>query len=175
MLLTSRSLIIPGVVAGLFYSASLILTYKVGRRFTSALPALCGTIAAFLVHPRIQYPWPNYIAYCFMLAALFVLLNARHNVAAGVLFGLAILARHSFLLAIAPAFLAAFALGLVSFRAFTAVGVGVGATLLPFGLFLVAFNLWYSFYRLSVSVTRAILFAIEQWQSIPSTSILHAC
>jgi hypothetical protein len=170
MLLSVKSLVVIGAVAGLFYSASLVLTYGLWRRCTDAVPALCGVLAAFLVHPRIQYPWPNYIAYGFMLAGLYVLLRVRRDRLAGFLLGAAILARHSYVLIVLPALVAAWALGLLESRRVAAVGWGASAAVLPLVAFITVFGLWGDFLALSVTVNRTLLTAIGEWAAVPSTT-----
>lgn len=170
MRLTAKSLVILGGVTGLFYSASLVLTYGIWRRCVSIVPALCAVCAALLVHPRIQFAWPNYIAYGFLLAGLLVFIRGSSHVVGGLFFGLAILSRHSFVLLIVPALLAAAALRLRPLRGLIAVGGGVAATILPFLIYLATFGLWHDFFQESVTVNRVMLAAIGGWNGVPSSA-----
>ncbi|HRY29556.1 MAG TPA: glycosyltransferase family 39 protein [Elusimicrobiota bacterium] len=102
-----------GAATGLFYSTTLLLSYAVFRKFLTKPFALFSVLLVFLVHPYVIYPWSNYYAYPFELAALLVLLGGfRSSVGgffSGVLVGLAVLCRFSAAVSLVPPFVLFFA------------------------------------------------------------------
>lgn len=85
-----------------FYGIGLFLLYWLAIRVTgSAVLALFVLVIAALMHPLTVYPWPNYIAFPFLMAGLLALvrvpLGERSALAAGVALGLAVLARENLL------------------------------------------------------------------------------
>jgi hypothetical protein len=63
------------IVTGLFYAASLWLSYQVFRYLLTPLTALLTTGFLFLLHPYALYPWPNYYWYFFILLTIWCLIK----------------------------------------------------------------------------------------------------
>ncbi len=104
----------PKSIVGIFFSAvfSIILVtqYLVSRRVVNQSVALTLSLAFFLVYPRIQYPWPDYLAGLFLFLTLFIFLKAGKfsSVWACLLINLALFSREAsvfYLLSVCSIFL----------------------------------------------------------------------
>ena len=131
-----------GVVTGLFYAASIYLSYALLQKILDRWLAALSAAIIFLIHPYIILPWANYFSYTFLLAFLLVMVTPPETGAryfcAGVLLAFSLLARQSNLLSILiPVYL------YFIFR-LSASAAGIGKTkkihlaMLHFGLFSVA-------------------------------------
>jgi len=102
-------LISVGVMTGIFYSLSLLLSYWIFLKILPKPLALLSVFLIFLIHPYIIYPSANYFMYCFELLALVFFLNDSRNrfngFLAGVCIGMAVLTRYSSVVAILPPFI----------------------------------------------------------------------
>lgn len=92
--------IIAGVAA--FYAVGIAGTYFISREVSARRDlAIFTFITALLVHPLAIYPWPNYIAFPFLIFGTLLVLKAERapwmGFLAGVLLGLAVLCRESLL------------------------------------------------------------------------------
>ncbi len=101
-------LISVGIVTGLFYSLTLLLSYRIFLRFLNKNLAFIAVLFIFLIHPYIIYPAPNYFAYTFQLLALLFFLkypeNRSYGLLAGLCLGMAVLARYSSVAALVTPF-----------------------------------------------------------------------
>lgn len=102
-------LISVGIVTGLFYSVTLLLSYRIFLRFLKKNLAFIAVLFIFLIHPYIIYPAPNYFAYAFQLLALLLFLkypeNRNFGLAAGFFLGMAVLSRYSSVAALVTPFI----------------------------------------------------------------------
>lgn len=97
-----------GMITGLFYSLTLLLSYLVFIRFLKKSLAFLSVLLIFLIHPYMIYPGGNYFAYTFLLAALIFFLRYPENPYNGFLAGfflcVSVLSRYSSLIAVLPPF-----------------------------------------------------------------------
>ena len=107
--LLGNSLKSIGIVTGIFYSLSLLLSYRVFLTFISKPLSAFSVLLIFLIHPYIVHPWPNYFCYTLELMCLLLFVKGKtitiSRLAAGVCLGLACLFRYSAAPAIVPPFL----------------------------------------------------------------------
>lgn len=101
-----RSLVSIVAITALAYTVGLALIYRLGLVLTGeALVALYGLVVCVLIHPVIELPWSNYIAFPFLVFGLIQVIRSPQRLvslfAGGVFFGLAILSREG----LAPALL----------------------------------------------------------------------
>jgi hypothetical protein len=99
-----------GVATGLFYSCSIVLSYRLWQRAMKPHLACIATVLMFVMHGYIQYPWSNYLSFTFVLVALLFLTapGARWGrwFGAGIVVSLSLLARQSnFIATLAPFYL----------------------------------------------------------------------
>lgn len=92
--------IIAGVAA--LYAVGIAGTYFISREVSARRELAVFTfITALLVHPLAIYPWPNYIAFPFLVFAALLVMKASRapwmGLPAGVLLGLAVLCRENLL------------------------------------------------------------------------------
>ncbi|MBD9453530.1 hypothetical protein IB244_18475 [Rhizobium sp. RHZ02] len=126
-------------LAGVYF-----LTFHLAKKRRVALYAFLTT---FLIHPLAIYPWPNYIAFPFIVFGCLAIVKGKNNwwicLLGGVLLGLAVLAREGLFLGLALALVA-----LLPIRLWSSQG-GMSAMkllsplvgfVLPLGLFV--FYLW---------------------------------
>jgi hypothetical protein len=86
------------LVTAAAYTLGLFLIYLLGIRLTGKISVSFYALAAcVLIHPMIEYPWANYIAFPFLMLGLLLLVAAPGRSVPGFLggvsFGLAILSR----------------------------------------------------------------------------------
>ncbi|MEN6420832.1 MAG: hypothetical protein ABFD76_02700 [Smithella sp.] len=98
-----------GMITGLFYSLTLILSYLVFLRFLKKSLAFISVLFIFLIHPYMIYPGGNYFAYTFLLAALIFFMrypgNPYNGLGAGFFLCLSVLSRYSSVIAVLPPFI----------------------------------------------------------------------
>ncbi|HQG64380.1 MAG TPA: glycosyltransferase family 39 protein [Smithella sp.] len=98
-----------GIMTGLFYSFTLLLSYLVFLKFMKKSLAFVSVLLIFLIHPYIIYPAPNYFTYPFQLLALIFFLRSSQNnydaFLAGLFLAVSILCRLSSVIAILPPFI----------------------------------------------------------------------
>ncbi|MBN1364230.1 MAG: glycosyltransferase family 39 protein [Syntrophaceae bacterium] len=97
-----------GIITGLFYSLTLLLSYRIFHKFLKKSLAFISVLLLFLIHPYIIYPAANYFAYTFQLLALIFFLKYSQNrfngFLAGFFLSMAVLSRYSSAIAIIPPF-----------------------------------------------------------------------
>jgi hypothetical protein len=97
-----------GLATGIFYSASLFLSYKIFREFLPKYLSFFSVFLIFLLHGYIIYPWPNYFSYTFELLSLSFFISdktsTKNVILAGFFLGLAFLCRYSAVPALLPPF-----------------------------------------------------------------------
>jgi len=68
-----------GVVTGLFYSVTLLLSYRIFRLFLNYKNAFLAVLFLFLLHQYITYPWSSYINYTFFCASVYLYLKYQKS------------------------------------------------------------------------------------------------
>jgi|GEM_PF-708806 len=108
LILFGNRLISVGIVTGLFYSLTFILSYLVFLGFLKKSLAFISVLLLFLIHPYIIYPDPNYFAYTFQLLALIFFLRYSdrrlNGLLAGFFLSMSVLSLYSSIIAIIPPF-----------------------------------------------------------------------
>jgi hypothetical protein len=101
--LISQSLISLQVATVFCYGAGLWILFRLALTITKdaklSFYILCSCV---LIHPIVIYPWPNYIAFPFLMGGIFYILkdkpSNKQSFVGGLLFGFAPLARSEYLL-----------------------------------------------------------------------------
>jgi hypothetical protein len=98
-----------GIIYGILYSASLVISYFLLLQFLDRWLAVFSVLLMFLIHGHIIAPWPNYAYYIFLLLSLLLFTRSRQPFAlllSGSLMACSLLARNtSFLAALPPLFI----------------------------------------------------------------------
>jgi hypothetical protein len=111
------------VITAIFYSAGLLLLYFIALKvINNRNLSLAVLVIAFLFHPVAIYPWANYMAFPFLMGAIYFLVNPKNNLAlarvhtltAGALLGLATLCRDGLILTVACLIIGNFAVGWIA-------------------------------------------------------------
>lgn len=111
------------VITAIFYSAGLLLLYFIALKVTNNRNlSLAVLVIAFLFHPVAIYPWANYMAFPFLMGAIYFLVNPTthlapapgHTLLAGALLGLATLCRDGLILTVACLIIGNFAVGWIA-------------------------------------------------------------
>ena len=159
------------VITAIFYSAGLLLLYAISLKVASNKGvSLAVLVIALLFHPVAIYPWANYMAFPFLMGAIYFLVNptihlapARgHALTAGALLGLATLCRDGLILTVACLIVGNFAVGWVAqpkllkqkFNELGQILVGLAIPLLLFFGYLFASGLESYWYLLSVALPK---------------------
>jgi len=107
--LFGERLISLGIIAGIFYSLSLLLAYRIFIRFLQRKLAFIAVLLMFLVHPYIIYPASNYMMFTFELLALIFFIKYSekkyYGFLAGLFLSLSVLCRYSSFIAVVPPFI----------------------------------------------------------------------
>lgn len=147
-----------GIVTGLFYSASLFLSYRVFHEFLSKSLSLFSVLLILLLHPYIVHPWPNYFSYTFQLLSVLLFIRSRSTIVgrfgAGICIGMACLFRYSSAVAILFPFIIYLAYELFvlntdrkpTIKSTMLFCLGFLTPLLWFCGFLLSKHAWYDFY-----------------------------
>lgn len=107
-------------ITAIFYSAGLLLLYAIALKVTGNKNlSLAVLVIAFLFHPVAIYPWANYMAFSFLMGAIYFLINPTdklapprgHTLLAGIFFSLAILCRDGLIMTVACLIAGNFAVG----------------------------------------------------------------
>jgi hypothetical protein len=102
----NHSLLSIIIITVVFYITGLALIYRIAALVTSdAQLSVLIFVTYIFSHPIVIYPWPNYLAFPFILFGLFNLLKPEcgylRAFSAGLLFGAAVLVREGLLLSLA--------------------------------------------------------------------------
>jgi hypothetical protein len=104
ILLFGNSVVSVGIITGIFYSISFFVSYLLFRTILTKWLSLLSVTIMFLVHPYIVFPWPNYVAYTFLLIAL-LFMTWENSIAlffSGLVLSFSLLSRNSYAVSIAP-------------------------------------------------------------------------
>ena len=107
LVLFGNNLVSLGIMTGVFYSLSLLLSYFLFNSFINQWLSCISVLLMFLIHEYIVYIWPNYIAYPFLLGSLLLITSPKprkiYFLLSGFLIGCSLLSRNTYFISILPA------------------------------------------------------------------------
>lgn len=93
-------------ITAVFYYFGIVALYCLSKRaLSNNILALKIVVIAILFHPIAIYPWPNYIAFPFLIGGIYLLVfnqNYGSLISGGILLGLSVMSRENLIFSVCP-------------------------------------------------------------------------